>query len=70
MSYSKRKVSSQEKSPSVYFASAKSYFSFDSQTAAFGGRAGPMGGRWRARGRADQRILLLLIIIIIFPKSK
>lgn len=34
MSYSKLKVSSQEKKPlSVYFPSAKSYFSFDSQTA-------------------------------------
>lgn len=33
MSYSKRKVSSQEKSLSVCFACAKSYFSFDSQTA-------------------------------------
>lgn len=33
MSYSKLKVSSQEKSLSVYFPSAKSYFSFDSQTA-------------------------------------
>lgn len=41
MSYSKLKISSQEKSLSVYFSSSKSYFSFDSQTACIHNEATP-----------------------------